>query len=128
MNKANWQTGAAGLAGVIGLGLGWWWADAVAAALISIGIILDGWRALRVATAELVDGVPRELGSNSPDPEAEKLLVDKLEAPISRAPISGFARPAATSMPRLRSRCPSRAESQLALAGRARSGAGALLS
>ncbi|MFK4874870.1 cation transporter [Novosphingobium sp. ZW T3_23] len=24
MNKANWLTGAAGLAGVIGLGLGWW--------------------------------------------------------------------------------------------------------
>ncbi len=27
MNKANWLTGAAGLAGIIGLGLGWWWAD-----------------------------------------------------------------------------------------------------
>lgn len=78
MNKANWQTGAAGIAGVIGLGLGWWWADSVAAALISIGIIADGWRALRVATAELVDGVPRALGSTRPDPEAQ-LLVGKLE-------------------------------------------------
>jgi cobalt-zinc-cadmium efflux system protein len=79
MNKANWQTGAAGLAGIIGLGLGWWWADSVAAAFISVGIISDGWRALRIATAELIDGVPRALGSIGPDPEAER-LVEKLEA------------------------------------------------
>jgi divalent metal cation (Fe/Co/Zn/Cd) transporter len=78
MNKANWQTGAAGLAGIIGLGLGWWWADSLAAAFISIGIIVDGWRALRIAAAELVDGVPRELGGTGPDPEAEQ-LVEKLQ-------------------------------------------------
>ena len=78
MNKANWQTGVAGLAGVIGLGFGFWWADSVAAALISVSIISDGWKALRVATAELVDGVPRELGSTNPDPEAKR-LVSKLK-------------------------------------------------
>ena len=78
MNKANWQTGAAGLAGIIGLGLGWWWADSLAAAFISVGIIVDGWRALRIAAAELVDGVPRELGGTGPDPEAEQ-LVEKLQ-------------------------------------------------
>ena len=77
MNKANWQTGAAGIVGILGLGLGWWWADAVAAAFISVGIIADGWRALRVATAELVDGTPRALGSTGPDEEAG-LLVEKL--------------------------------------------------
>lgn len=74
MNKANWMTGAAGLFGVLGLGLGWWWADSVAAAIISFDIILDGWKALRVATAELVDGIPRKLGGTGPDPEAEKLI------------------------------------------------------
>jgi divalent metal cation (Fe/Co/Zn/Cd) transporter len=79
MNKANWQTGAAGLAGIIGLGLGWWWADSAAAAFISFGIISDGWKALRIATAELVDGIPRELGGIEPDPEAER-LVEKLQA------------------------------------------------
>ncbi|HYD25815.1 MAG TPA: cation transporter [Croceibacterium sp.] len=61
MNKANWQTGVAGFVGVALLGFGLWWADSVAAALISMGIIWDGWRALKVATAELVDGVPHEL-------------------------------------------------------------------
>ena len=42
MNKANWLTGAAGLFGVIGLGMGWWWADSLTAAIISVDIINDG--------------------------------------------------------------------------------------
>lgn len=62
MNKANWQTGVAGIVGVAGLGAGWWWADASAAALISLSIIFDGWKAMEIATAELVDGVPNALG------------------------------------------------------------------
>ena len=64
MNKANWQTGVAGIVGVAGLGMGWWWADASAAALISLSIILDGWNALKIATAELVDGIPMALGEH----------------------------------------------------------------
>jgi cobalt-zinc-cadmium efflux system protein len=75
MNKANWQTGVAGIAGIVGLGLGWWWADAAAAAFISVGIISDGVKALRIAAAELIDGVPRELGSTRPDPEARRLTL-----------------------------------------------------
>jgi divalent metal cation (Fe/Co/Zn/Cd) transporter len=86
MNKANWQTGMAGIVGVIGLGLGYWWTDSVAAAFISVGIISDGWKALRIATAELVDGRPRELGSTRPDEEA-RLLVSKLEAQFEGADI-----------------------------------------
>lgn len=61
MNKANWQTGVAGIVGVGLLGFGLWWADAVAAALISFGIIWDGWQSLRVALAELNDGIPHDL-------------------------------------------------------------------
>jgi cobalt-zinc-cadmium efflux system protein len=64
MNKANWQTGVAGFIGIALLGLGLWWADAAAAIIISASIIWDGWRALKIATAELVDGVPRELGDD----------------------------------------------------------------
>jgi cobalt-zinc-cadmium efflux system protein len=77
MNKANWQTGVAGFLGVALLGFGLWWADAVAAALISAGIIWDGWRALKVAIAELNDGVPHEFdgGHRASDAEAiEKAL------------------------------------------------------
>ncbi|BBF71123.1 cation transporter [Sphingomonas bisphenolicum] len=73
MNKANWLTGAAGLAGIIGLGLGWWWADSVAAAIISLDIISDGVKALRSSTAELIDGAPRALSSPDLSPDAQAL-------------------------------------------------------
>lgn len=62
MQKADWMTGLAGAAGVIGIGLGYWWADAAAAAFISLSILRDGLTALRVAAAELADGVPHKLG------------------------------------------------------------------
>jgi divalent metal cation (Fe/Co/Zn/Cd) transporter len=62
MNKANWQTGIAGFVGIAMLGFGLWWADSVAAIIIAGSIILDGWRALKIATSELVDGIPYELG------------------------------------------------------------------
>lgn len=74
MNKANWMTGAAGIAGIIGLGLGWWWADSVAAALISFDILNDGIKAIRSSTAELVDGAPRALDSAEIAREAEDLV------------------------------------------------------
>lgn len=73
MNKANWMTGAAGVAGIVGLGLGWWWADAVAAAVISASIISDGWTSLRAATAELIDGMPRALDCKTVAEEAAAL-------------------------------------------------------
>lgn len=61
--KANWMTGIAGIGGVIGIGLGYRWADAVAAGIIALDILNDGVRALRSAAAELVDGAPRALDS-----------------------------------------------------------------
>ncbi|WP_285018775.1 cation transporter [Novosphingobium sp. fls2-241-R2A-195] len=73
MNKANWLTGAAGLAGIVGLGLGWWWADSVAAALISVDVISDGVKALRSSTAELIDGSPRALSSPRLSGDAREL-------------------------------------------------------
>ena len=71
--KANWMTGIAGIGGVIGIGLGWWWADALAAGLIALDILNDGIRGLRSATAELVDGAPRELDSLEVADEANAL-------------------------------------------------------
>lgn len=70
MNKANWQTGIAGFLGVTGLGMGWWWADSLAAALISASVIRDGWTALKVATSELIDGVPCALEDTTLSAEA----------------------------------------------------------
>jgi len=73
MNKANWQTGVAGILGILGIGLGFWWADAAAAAIISASIIWDGWNSMKIAAGELIDGVPRELGDEKLSPEAEAL-------------------------------------------------------
>lgn len=73
MNKANWQTGVAGFLGVAGLGFGLWWADPLAAIAISFSIAWDAWNALKIATAELVDGVPRDLGGGGMSAEARAL-------------------------------------------------------
>lgn len=73
MQKADWMTGLAGIAGVLGIGLGFWWADAAAAGFISLSILQDGIKALRASSAELVDGVPRELGSARIAEDAEAL-------------------------------------------------------
>lgn len=73
MQKADWMTGLAGIAGIVGLGLGFWWADAAAAAIISGSILKDGVDALRSSTAELVDGAPREVGRNELGKDAEAL-------------------------------------------------------
>ena len=73
MQKADWMTGLAGVAGVVGLGLGFWWADALAAALISLSILKDGVTALRTSTAELIDGAPRALDRDELAADAEAL-------------------------------------------------------
>lgn len=73
MQKADWTTGLAGIAGVIGLGLGYWWADAAASALISASIIHDGVGALRISTAELIDGAPRKLDKDELAEDAGRL-------------------------------------------------------
>lgn len=65
MQKADWMTGLAGILGVAGVGFGFWWADSLAAAVISLDILLDGVRSLRQAAEELADGAPRALGSNA---------------------------------------------------------------
>ncbi|MDP0498587.1 MAG: cation diffusion facilitator family transporter [Verrucomicrobiota bacterium JB022] len=66
MNKDDWQTGVAAMLGVIGIGAGLWWADAVAAALISLNVIHDGTTHLRHAVLNLLDQRPTEADSSHP--------------------------------------------------------------
>ncbi|MGH7483764.1 MAG: cation diffusion facilitator family transporter [Longimicrobiales bacterium] len=70
MNKADWMTAGAGIAGVLGVGLGWWWADSVAAGLISFDIVNDGVQNLRRVVADLMDQRPTTIeGERSDVPE-----------------------------------------------------------
>lgn len=55
MNKADWMTAVGGMAGVLGIGLGLWWADAAAALFISGSILSDGVRNMRTAVTALMD-------------------------------------------------------------------------
>lgn len=74
MNKADWMTAVAAMAGVLGISLGLWWADAVAAAVIASDIAHDGWTNLRAAMRDLMDSRPRTYDGSKPHPLHEQLL------------------------------------------------------
>ena len=68
MNKADWLTAGAALVGVIGIGLGFWWADAVAALVISFDILFDGISNLKAVIADLMDRRPTSVDHSTVDP------------------------------------------------------------
>jgi cation diffusion facilitator family transporter len=63
MNRADWMTAVAALAGVLGIAVGLWWADAAAAVLISADVARDGMRHTRLAAGALMDETPRRVAS-----------------------------------------------------------------
>ena len=73
MQKADWQTGLAGILGIVGIGFGLWWADSAAALFIAVSILKDGFDNIRTAAAELLDGTPRELEGSDVSQEARRL-------------------------------------------------------
>ena len=79
MNAADWQTGAAGVVGILGVAFGFWWADAAAAGFIAFSILHDGLRAFAISVAELIDGAPRKLGTLDVDPVVDRIS-DALQA------------------------------------------------
>lgn len=79
MNKADWLTAAAAAVGVVGIGLGLWWADAAAAVAISLDIVKDGYRSLRLVVSDLMDKAPTAVHGERLDPlptRVEKALRD----------------------------------------------------
>jgi cation diffusion facilitator family transporter len=79
MNKADWLSGAAAGFGVVGIGLGWWWADAVGAIVISIDIAADGWKNLGAAIADLMDRVPMRV-EHDRESEVPEEVLDRVRA------------------------------------------------
>jgi cation diffusion facilitator family transporter len=59
MNRADWLTAGAALVGVVGIGFGLWWTDAVAAIVIGLDILHDGVKYTRAAAKDVLDGRPR---------------------------------------------------------------------
>jgi cation diffusion facilitator family transporter len=68
MNKADWMTAGAAAVGVLGIGVGLWWADYAAALLISVSILRDGIKNLRGAVGALIDTRAHTVDDSAPDP------------------------------------------------------------
>lgn len=80
MAHADWQTNAASIVGVLGIGIGLWWLDGVAAAFIAAGIIKDGWDNTRASVLDLMDMRATTVDQRHPDPlidEIEELVADE---------------------------------------------------
>ena len=81
MNKADWMTAGAAIVGVLGIGLGIWWADGAAAVVIAGSILKDGWRQLTGAIRDLVDGEARRFDDSEVHPVIDDILALTREAP-----------------------------------------------
>ena len=73
MNKADWMTGVAAIGGILGIGLGWWWADAAAAILIALDVLHDGVKHTGAAIRDLSDEMPRKMDDSAFDPLTERV-------------------------------------------------------
>jgi divalent metal cation (Fe/Co/Zn/Cd) transporter len=77
INAADWQSAAAAVIGLIGVGFGLWWADAAAGVLISLEIIRSGWSELRTALGDIMDRKPQSILSKE-DEHVPAALTDFL--------------------------------------------------
>lgn len=80
MNKASWMSGFASILGIIGIGLGFWWADATVGVIISLSIMKDGLSNLKQSVLDLLDEVPKTLGSTKTDKllnEVKSLILEE---------------------------------------------------
>jgi len=79
LNKGDWLSGIAGVAGILGIAIGWWWMDSAAAIFISIEIVKDGWQNLRNSIAQLMNKRPSDIESKQEDP-----VIDQLQKAIEQ--------------------------------------------
>lgn len=67
MNKADWLTATAAILGILGISVGFWWADAIAAGVISTDILHDGLINIRRALSDLMDSAPTRVDGTGRD-------------------------------------------------------------
>jgi divalent metal cation (Fe/Co/Zn/Cd) transporter len=80
-NRNEWMSEGAGIIGITLVGFGWWWADAVAAALISVQVVREGWANLRQVIGDLMDEAPSRLGEHELEdlPDRVQQAAEQLE-------------------------------------------------
>jgi cation diffusion facilitator family transporter len=81
MNKADWMTAGGAIVGVLGIGIGLWWADAAAALFIALSILHDGWGNVQHAITGLMDKTARTV-----DDAGEHPLVGRVEGYLDSRP------------------------------------------
>ncbi|GAA4907103.1 cation transporter [Tessaracoccus lubricantis] len=81
MLKADWSTAVATVAGVAGIGMGWWWADSAAAILVSASIVKDGVTNLRGAMNALLDARATPIASQEAHPVIHAMRSTALAQP-----------------------------------------------
>lgn len=85
MSKADWTTAVATIAGVLGVGLGLWWADAVAALVVAVSILRDGVKNLRGSIGGLTDAEARTYDGDEPHPLTRDTELRAEQAPWVQA-------------------------------------------
>jgi cation diffusion facilitator family transporter len=73
VNKGDWLSGLAGVLGIFGIAYGYWWADSVAAGIISFEIIRDGYGDLRNCVEQLMNRRPTDIEGKEDDPVPDKV-------------------------------------------------------
>jgi cation diffusion facilitator family transporter len=68
MNRANWMSNGAGFIGLALMAWGFWWGDTIAALLISLDIMHDGWTNVARSLSDVMDHHPTDLETDRQDP------------------------------------------------------------
>ena len=66
--KSDYLTAFAAIVGILGVGAGIWWADSVAAIVISVAILKDGIEHTKTAVLDLMDRYPEVVTGKKEDP------------------------------------------------------------
>lgn len=61
MNRANWMSNGAGTIGLMLMAFGFWWGDSLAALIISVDIMRDGWTNVLHSLSDVIDHHPTDL-------------------------------------------------------------------
>ncbi|PKD16191.1 hypothetical protein APR41_10415 [Salegentibacter salinarum] len=71
--KADYMTAFAAILGIIGVGIGYWWADAVGALFISFSVLKDGVNHVKTSILDLMDRHPKTIKEQKDDEKIEEI-------------------------------------------------------